>query len=285
MLFFHEERKYNSDIPVEAKIFNDINFLAHWHNEIELLLVIDGSLKMMINSESRVLEKDDMAICTSGDIHSYDSRGKESKIILLVFRPEFIEDAVKLPWSTRFTPPFIDRSVIESSGLEQPILKEIKDCFETIHNELNIQKKHFEIFIKSRLIQLIGLFLRYVPPPNYEQQNGIKSGSAIKMIQKAIKFIQSNYSKNISLEDVSEYLKVTPSYFSSSFNKKTGQTFKSYLNTIRVEKADILLKSTKEPVIDIAYECGFNSIRTFNRVFKNIKGVKPSRLRSEGRHI
>jgi len=278
-MLFHEERKYESDIPVEAKIFDNINFLAHYHNEIELILVRDGSLKMMINSENRVLEKGDMAICTSGDIHYYDSKDRESSIILIVFRPEFIEDAVKWPWSTRFTPPFIDRSTIDSAGLEKSTLKEIKDCFEKIHSELNEQKRHHEILVKGHLVQLIGLFLRHMPQSDMGHQN-MNAANGRKMIQKAIEFILSNYSKSISLLDLSEHLGVTPSYFSSYFSKNTGQTFKSYLNTIRVERAYILLKSRQEPVIDVAHECGFNSIRTFNRVFKNIKGYKPSSLRS-----
>jgi AraC-like DNA-binding protein len=99
------------------------------------------------------------------------------------------------------------------------------------------------------------------------------------LVREAIRFINKHFGEEISLDDVADHLHISPYYFSRMFSKATGMTYKSFLNSTRVHSAERLLKSTNEPVTSIAYECGFGSIRTFNRVFREYKGVAPSEYR------
>jgi len=65
-------------------------------------------------------------------------------------------------------------------------------------------------------------------------------------------------------------------YFSRIFKDISGMNYKTYLNLVRFNKAEIMIKTSNKPITDIAFECGFTSIRTFNRVYKGIKGDIPS---------
>ncbi|RCX16033.1 AraC-like DNA-binding protein [Anaerobacterium chartisolvens] len=278
-MVYHENREYKSGFPIHATVFKNINFLAHWHSEIEIALVCEGNLTMSINCETKVLEKGDIAICTGGDIHYYDKKNTDSTVLIIVFRPELIDKIVKLPSGLHFSYPFIDKSTISGLGLSVNDIDEMKACINYIYREIQRQDTHYQILVASRLIELIGLFLRHLPQQPIERDNYDTAGGSIRLIQKAIKFIEHNYLYSISLQDVSNHLGISPAYFSKIFNKITGQNFKAYLNTIRIEKVNNLLKSSPDPIIDIAYGCGFNSIRTFNRVYKSIKGYSPSDIR------
>jgi len=99
---------------------------------------------------------------------------------------------------------------------------------------------------------------------------------SIGLIQEAIRYINLNYASNISLKSIAEYLEVSTFYFSRVFSNMTGTTFKSYINGVRINKATNLLLSTDQKIIDIAFECGFNSLRTFNRTYRQVKGTHPT---------
>jgi len=278
-MLYHENRRYESGFPINAEIFHDKNFLAHWHSEIEVVLVREGSLGMGINSEYYILEKGDIAICTSGDIHYYNSKNMKSEIVLIVFRPELLGNVINLLINTRFVYPVINTSTIEQLNLDRAVIDNIKTCINNIFREINQKNSHYQVFTKSSIIELIGLFLRHIPYHSANSNGNIVCGEESRLM-KAISYIENNYTQDISLEDIAKFLEINPFYFSRVFNKGTGLNFKTYLNTIRIEKAYNLLKTSNDSIIDIAYECGFNSIRTFNRVFKNIKGTSPSIFRA-----
>jgi AraC-like DNA-binding protein len=278
-MFYHENRKYEHVFPVHATVFHNINFLAHWHSEVEVVLVCEGKLGVGINSDYHVLEKGDIAICTSGDIHYYNSKDMESTIILIVFRPELTGNVINLLTNTRFIYPFINHSTLEQIDITTSTLNNIKTCFSSILNEIDKKDTYYQVLVRSHLIELVGLLLRHIPHCSVNSYDKISSGNSLEIIQKAINYLENNYTQAVSLEDVSVFLGISPFYFSKIFKKTTGLNFKTYLNTLRVEKAYHLLKSTDDAIIDIAYECGFNSIRTFNRVFKADKGIPPSLLR------
>jgi AraC-like DNA-binding protein len=136
----------------------------------------------------------------------------------------------------------------------------------------------YETVVRGYISVLAGMLLRYVPRSNGSSRKDIRDKS-ISKVQSAINYIEENYARDISLEEVSEHLGISTFYFSRIFSSLTGVTYRSYLNSIRVEKADSLLCSTDKKIIDIAYECGFNSLRTFNRVYHTVKGVAPSDIR------
>src|SRR5689334_23133954 len=106
MRAFHENRTYGSAFPFTAFVSSNIDFLAHWHNDLEMIYVLEGSIRMGINSETRVLLAGDLAVCSSGDIHYYDSKDNNSKLILVIFNPSLIGFPAGWPLNMRLTSPF-----------------------------------------------------------------------------------------------------------------------------------------------------------------------------------
>lgn len=267
-------KSFLAKFPLEAIIKEDMTFRAHWHHEIELVLVCQGRVLMGINSTSQVLKAGDIAFSNSGDIHYYESLNTHSKLLLIMFNPSLIGNLINLSYCN-FTNPFICKDTFDKF-VPVKMQDRIKTCYHEILEETINKDVNYDILIKSHLFELIGLLLRYIPHTTYnfkKQNSGIKCK---EFVQSAINYIEENYNENISLERLSETLGISEFYFSKIFNHLTGQSFKTYLNNIRLEKAHEMIISTNKTITEIAFECGFNSLRTFNRVYKNVKGSIPS---------
>ena len=89
-------------------------------------------------------------------------------------------------------------------------------------------------------------------------------------------YIMQHYNRDITLEEVSEAAYMTPQAFCRYFKKHTRVTFITFLNEIRINEAcKRLIDGSYESVSSVAYDCGFNSITNFNRVFKSTTGKSP----------
>jgi len=99
-------------------------------------------------------------------------------------------------------------------------------------------------------------------------------------IRKAIEYVHENYSNDITIDSLCEYLDINKSYFCSLFKKDTGNTFSYFLNYFRVEKSKKLLVDSNLNLLDIAIAVGFNNQNYFSMVFKKYTDMSPSIYRS-----
>jgi AraC-like DNA-binding protein len=85
-----------------------------------------------------------------------------------------------------------------------------------------------------------------------------------------------HYNRDLTLEEVAAAAYMTPQAFCRYFKKHTRLTFVSFLNEVRINEAcKKLIEGSYDSVSSIAYDCGFNSITNFNRVFKSTLGISP----------
>ena len=89
-------------------------------------------------------------------------------------------------------------------------------------------------------------------------------------------YIRKHLSEKITLEGLAAYLGFSPSYCSKYIKRKCGMNFLEYLNIQRVERARELLRATDIPVTEIAWQTGFSSLQSFNRVFRSYVSMSPS---------
>jgi YesN/AraC family two-component response regulator len=104
----------------------------------------------------------------------------------------------------------------------------------------------------------------------------------IDAISKSTDYIKANYMRKLTLSEVSDYVFLSPSYFSKIFKHEMGCYFKDYLNNVRVEKSKILLLTEKISLVDIADYAGFYDQSYFNKVFKKATGVTPKKFKETG---
>lgn len=106
-----------------------------------------------------------------------------------------------------------------------------------------------------------------------------KENQENRLIQTAKAYIQEHFSENLRLEDVSEQVYLAPSYFGVLFKKEVGESFSSYLTTVRMEQAKNFLRDAKYSIQDVAKATGYQDKRYFSKLFKKQVGVTPREYR------
>lgn len=102
-------------------------------------------------------------------------------------------------------------------------------------------------------------------------------------LKKVLNYIDRNIKKGVSLDDASEYINMSSSYFSKFFKKSTGVNFITYVIERKIEFAKDMLEKTNMPVINIAYELSYNETNYFSKAFKKKVGLSPTEYRNECR--
>ena len=186
MNFFYENRIHLLEDETSMSIYENknFNFLAHWHMEVEITYVVEGSIYVGVNNDRRLLSEGDMVVCSSGDIHYYESTGLTSKIILLVFKPELVGFSANWSETLHFTSPFISKEEIKVRGLS-----DIINILYSIMEEKQKKLKYFDLFIKSRIIEICGLLLRYQDAYDFESKNRSKTITKLKAMQNILIYI------------------------------------------------------------------------------------------------
>ena len=115
-----------------------------------------------------------------------------------------------------------------------------------------------------------------------ELNNKIKNNGTMRVrfeVKKSLEFIDRNYTKNITLKEISEYSGLSRTYFSQIFKSEMNETYTDYLRRYRVEKAKQLLQKHDDKIYNVALACGFDTYRNFVRIFKELTGLSPHEYR------
>jgi len=98
-------------------------------------------------------------------------------------------------------------------------------------------------------------------------------------IDEYLRWLETSFFEPVTLDEAAEACGFSRRKFTDQFKRRTGTTWLSYLHTLRVRHAVSLLRETRSPVTSIAFQCGFDDLSTFYRVFKRITGQQPMELR------
>jgi len=107
------------------------------------------------------------------------------------------------------------------------------------------------------------------------------SYSSEEKINRVVKFINENYTFDISREGIASAVGMNPDNLSRIFNKVTGKRIDAYINELRINSARQKLAETEKQIINISMEIGFENLRTFNRIFRDLEGMTPKEYREK----
>lgn len=280
MRAFHENRIYGSGLPVQISRIRNIDFLAHWHHDLEFAYVREGSLQIGINSETRTLKAGEFAFCGSGDIHYYDSGNRQSEIVLIVFNPRLIGCPAGWPEEGRERSPFIRHPNNQAeSAPERSKLNELAAIVEQIEAEHAQQQEQSDTVITGLLHLLCGLALRNASSGVAQTKRSVRSAAHRQTTQELLGYLDQHCTLPLTLQDGANRANMSVFHFSRFFKNVTGMNYNTYVNELRIGRAERMIADTDAKLIDIALECGFGNVRTFNRVFRQLRGCTPSELR------
>ena len=241
---------------------DNITCPLHFHSSIEFLYITDGSMKAVIDARPYTVEKDQILISSSYSTHYYSSE-EQSHSIMLIIPLDFIS-----VYSTIFSKKVFSQCV----GKDKEANKEILHCMQ----QLLLYKEcteHTENIIKGYIYAIIGMMINSVGLTDIDD----KGTSLSKDI---LMYLQNNYLLPVSLTILAHDFGYSKYRFSHIFSTYFGCGLTEYVNTLRARHAANLLATTDSPLIDVAMNSGFESMRTFYRSFKHCFGVTPSHYRT-----
>ena len=146
-----------------------------------------------------------------------------------------------------------------------------------VYNFIRLSNYGFIVMIISNAALMRSRFMilrSAIPADSFKAKSPVTDESKIK-IESAVKYLDENYSSDISREALAYSLGINPDYLGKLFKTYIGKTMNEYLNSVRIDNALSLLRKGGKSVTEIAFECGFESLSTFYRVFQGITGKQP----------
>lgn len=260
MLANFEPRNYEGKERVWTGRYRSLHNLPHWHLESELLYVEQGQTFISHNHQEYSLSEGDAIFLGSGEIH-YIKSESDSIVAITMFDSSLITD-------------LNDTMQLSSAKLEHHY--PIPEYFANIRRELNDQPPFFEL---QSCEYIISLMIQIFRKEKLNPKTSSQEHSSIANYKNLLAEIEKKYGY-ITFSDAAAFMGLSEPYFSRFFRKISGMTFSQYMNTVRLEHAVEMLKNNKDhlPVTEIASRCGFDTIRHFNRVFRDITGMSPRQM-------
>lgn len=235
----------------------------HLHSGIEMVYVTRGSLVFGVGCELYQMEKGDFAIVFPNMIHHYQVFGSGKK------------EAFYLVPQMSLTGCFMDD--LQNHCPKNPVIKkenahpDIRDAIMKLYKEENRSQVLEQAYIQVILARSMQCF-ELVPREHYESDD---------IIYRTVTYIAKNFKEELSLDVMAKDLGVSKYVLSRVFSATFHTNFNQYLNEQRLNYVISLLEYTDLPITDVCLEAGFQSQRTFNRVFQEKFRKTPREYKNE----
>ena len=239
----------------------------HWHKNLEIDYIVRGCMWTNLSGEDRDLYGGDYVLVNSETVHQTCGKHPDEpvKYLVVLFSYNYIKS---------YFPDF-DRYTIDVDKNEQ-IRARVRDLLKAIVFEAENPSEFSKLKTSCAMSQiLMHLFTKCRVKREEDALTGLDSGNS-DAVSKAVTYIKDNYRERISLEDISSFVGLTPTYFSRLFSASTEKTFKTYLNLVRLENTLIDIQQNGMNETRASLENGFPSVKSFIAVFKSVYGCTPS---------
>lgn len=158
-----------------------------------------------------------------------------------------------------------------------------------VYTDLNIEEiAHLVGFVDgAHISNLCSKHLKMSPNKyreKYKDMYQIFNEKEQQLVSDVIKYIYENYTKELTINDVTEKFNITDTKLNKILMSYSGKRFIEFLNALKIDKACEMLLTTDKNVIDISFELGFNTVKTFNNNFTKLKNMSPTDFRKTVKH-
>ncbi|ASS68586.1 MULTISPECIES: AraC family transcriptional regulator [unclassified Paenibacillus] len=254
-----------------------ILFEAHWHNHMELLYIREGHAVVECNYASYEAGPGDLIAVNSNDIHMGILLSDEIEYDCLIADLGLLQSLSPDAAETKYITPIVQnrilfRNVIRGDG-------QLNDCMEQLQGEFAWRQPGFELSVKSLLYRLLTLLLRgYVEVRLTEPESRARLRN-LERFRPIFHHIETHYTEELTVDSLAGLASLSRFHFSRLFRQLTGRTVTDYVNRIRINKSEDLLRNTEKTIAEIAMAAGYNDLSYFSRTFRRYRGLAPSEVR------
>ena len=254
------EKIPHDQFPIRILIYrnNNYKFPQHWHEHTELHYIFKGECKLKYGDGEIELRGGDLAIINGNELHK--GIGGMCDYICIIVPPAFFEQ---------------NHAIFEKVARSEYI----SDVIEKIY-ESHIRRDAVDLLdIKGNMYFLISYLIRNFTTKTLGDNTYSVHVNKLNRVNEAIKYMSENYDNIITTRILADMSHLSEGYFCQIFKEVTGKTAMEYLNNMRIDKAEKMLKKTEMTITEIAFCCGFEDANYFSRTYKKIKGAAPQSAR------
>ena len=263
---FERDMLHGSDIYISRKQDN-VWAKKHWHNYYEIIYYENIKGCCTLNGEKSEITDKSLFLLTPKDFHEVMTEESENGSALIIAFNERIIDSAVLD--------VITRGPIVTYGIDERLSGKLSELSEVFTLDGVYREQRLRHLFNCILFEILEKSSAYVG----------EGGEISPIVRESISVMLSDPTAALSLSFFANKFRVTEAYFSRLFHKHAGVSFKKYLTELRLEYAKQLLKENKISIIDVGYECGFNTPSQFYRAFKGAFGVTPKDYRREKHNV
>lgn len=251
---FYESKNLLRADDLKVEHGQDFSFPLHLHGSFEFVTVTDGEMRVTVDGKDYSLTKGKALLIFPDQAHEFKTEYHSSHY-LCIFSPSLVRAYYK---------SYLSKVPKCNLFYVAPFFVERLKCLEE-HSSLSE--------IKGLLYSICGEFEAV---SEYRERNEDKDGLLLRIF----KFVEENYDGDCDLGALSGDLSYHYVYLSRYFKERTGISFTEYVRRYRVSEACYLIGNTTKSLLDISCECGFSSLRSFNRNFLEVMSLSPSEYRA-----
>ena len=246
-MIFEKQHSFNEgEFSIDSG--ENFSFMPHIHRSFELYMQTRGTSEVVIDKRTYIVKSGQAVLIFPFQCHCYRAI-KNSAHTICIFSPDLVPDYYGsgkfIPTDNQFAFEWL-RKTVDNPFLYRSVAYEI--CGEFDRGRTYAEKKNY--FSQDEVVSLLL-------------------------------YVNENYKQKCLLYDAAVSVGFDYAYISKLFKKSIGITFNQYVNYLRVQESKKLLQTTEKAITEIALECGFLSLRVFNRKFMEIEGTTPSAYRKQ----
>jgi AraC-like DNA-binding protein len=260
-----------------SRVKKEFSFPLHYHEELELNLILNAKgARRIVGDHIEAIDDMELVLVGPNLYHAWfthQCKSEEIREVTIQWHKDLFDDKLLRRNQLSFI-----RSMVERSQKGLLFSKDTIHALAPRILSLN-QKNGFDSVLElmSILHDLsISRNTRTLSDASFTNEHFSYNS---RRIEKAFEYMNTNYDKSITLGEVAKLVSMTEVSFSRFIKKRTGNTFIDSLNEIRLGHASRMLIDTTHSIAEVSYNCGFNNISNFNRIFKKKKACTPKEFR------
>lgn len=267
----------NDCFTIYTRVKKEFTFPLHYHEEYELNFIMNGGgAKRIIGDSIEVIDDLELTLIGPNLYHAWfnhQCHSEEIREVTIQWHKDLFDEKLLCRNQLNFIRSMFERS---AKGISFP-----SETIRSLMPRLLLlnEKTGF-----NSVLELMSILNDLSVSPNMRTLSNASFTNEqfnynSRRIEKAFQYMNHNYDRSVTLSEVARLVNMTEVSFSRFIKKRTGNTFIDSLNEIRLGHASKKLIDTTHSIAEISYNCGFNNISNFNRIFKKKKGCTPKEFR------
>lgn len=253
-MFYQSQHSLDADI-LKTEQESDFSFPIHLHNSFELITLTEGEMEVTVDRRTYLLRAGDACLIFPNQTHALRTLS-HSRHFLCIFSQKYVQAYTKsvlqkIPTDNLFRPDPHDVDKLISGVAEDGLFA-----------------------AKGVLYSLCATFHK---GRDYTERKSDETD----LLYKIFHFVEEGFHRKCTLQSLADGTAYHYVYLSKYFKQCTGISFTEYVNRYRINEACYLLKNAEQSILQTALDCGFESLRSFNRNFRDVIGMTPSEYRKK----